>query len=113
MKKNIRKAKVDIEISLNENNIAETISWLASDHGNDYFDAKSMILSMWDGEKKEALSIDVWTKDMTVQEMKFFIFQILLKLNEVIKKSTGEEKLSLEMQSFIKRFGVLSEVIKK
>jgi len=68
---------------------------------------------MWDGEKKEALSIDIWTKEMTVQEMKFFTFQILLKMNEVIKKSTGDEKLVLEMQKFIKKFGIMMEVLKK
>tara|TARA_B100001250_G_C19763566_1_gene773618 strand:+ start:1350 stop:1691 length:342 start_codon:yes stop_codon:yes gene_type:complete len=113
MKKELKKAKINIEIELNENNIAENISWLASDNGDDYIDSKSMILSMWEPEKKEALSIDIWTKDMTVQEMKFFTFQILLKMNEVIKKSTGDEKLVLEMRKFIKKFGVMAEVIKK
>ena len=112
MKKQLKKAKINIEIELNENNIAENISWLASDSGQDYIDSKSMILSMWDGEKKEALSIDIWTKDMTVQEMKFFTFQILLKMNEVIKKSTGDEKLVSEMQKFIKKFGIMMEVLK-
>ncbi len=112
MKKQLKKAKINIEIELNENNIAENISWLASDSGQDYIDSKSMILSMWDGEKKEALSIDIWTKDMTVQEMKFFTFQILLKMNEVIKKSTGDEKLVSEMQKFIKKLGIMMEVLK-
>ena len=112
MKKQLKKAKINIEIELNENNIAENISWLASDSGQDYIDSKSMILSMWDGEKKEALSIDIWTKDMTVQEMKFFTFQILLKMNEVIKKSTGDEKLVSEMQKFIKKFGIMMDVLK-
>jgi len=113
MKKQLKKAKINIEIELNENNIAENISWLASDSGQDYIDSKSMILSMWDGEKKEALSIDIWTKDMTVQEMKFFTFQILLKMNEVIKKSTGDEKLVSEMRKFIKKFGIMMDVLKK
>tara|TARA_S200000501_G_C20719394_1_gene697770 strand:+ start:303 stop:644 length:342 start_codon:yes stop_codon:yes gene_type:complete len=112
MKKQLKKAKINIEIELNENNIAENISWLASDSGQDYIDSKSMILSMWDGEKKEALSIDIWTKDMTVQEMKFFTFQVLLKMNEVIKKSTGDEKLVSEMQKFIKKLGIMMEVLK-
>ena len=74
MNKELKKAKINIEIDLNENNIAEKISWLASDNGQDYIDSKSMILSMWDGEK-EALSIDIWTKEMTVQEMKFLLFK--------------------------------------
>ncbi|OUV54853.1 MAG: gliding motility protein GldC [Flavobacteriales bacterium TMED113] len=113
MKKQLKKAKINIEIELNENNIAENISWLASDSGQDYIDSKSMILSMWDGEKKEALSIDIWTKDMTVQEMKFFTFQILLKMNEVIKKSTGDEKLVSEMRKFIKKLGIMMDVLKK
>jgi len=113
MKKNLKKAKINIEIGLNENNISETIKWFASDYGDDYHNAKSMMLSMWDGEKKETLSIDMWTKDMTVQEMKFFIFQTLLKMNELIKKSTGDEKLVLEMKRFIKQFGTMSNILKK
>ena len=113
MNKKLRTAKINIDIGLNENNVSEIISWTASDYGEKNHNAKSIMLSMWDGAKKETLSIDMWTKDMTVQEMKFFIFQTLLKMNDVIKKSTGEDKLVIEMEKFIKKFGVLSEVIKK
>tara|TARA_B100001250_G_C19757462_1_gene770825 strand:+ start:456 stop:797 length:342 start_codon:yes stop_codon:yes gene_type:complete len=113
MNKDLKKAKINIEIGLNENNISENIAWFASDYGEDYNNAKAMMLSMWDGERNETLSIDMWTKDMTVQEMKFFIFQTLLKMNELIKKSTGEEKLVIEMERFIKKFGKISDVLKK
>tara|TARA_Y100001968_G_C19346312_1_gene712220 strand:- start:725 stop:1063 length:339 start_codon:yes stop_codon:yes gene_type:complete len=111
--KKIRKAKVNIEIGLNENNIAETISWLATDYSAEFNKARAMILSMWDGEKNEALSIDMWTKEMTIEEMKFFVFQTLLKMTELIKKSTGEEELALEMRKFVKKFGSISGIIKK
>ena len=113
MNKNIRKAKINIEVGLNENNVAETISWLASDYGADFVDAKAMMLSMWDGGKNETLSIDMWTKDMTVEEMNFFIFQTLVKMKQLIKKSTGEEKLALEMESFIRKVGLITNIIEK
>ena len=40
MNKELKKAKINIEIDLNENNIAEKISWLVSDNGQDYIDSQ-------------------------------------------------------------------------
>ena len=113
MKKTNKKASVNFEIQLDQNNIPEKISWNATDGNNQINQAKAVMISIWDGKEKSSLKIDLWTKDMMAEEMKFFTFQILLKMNEVIKKSTGDEKLVFEMQKFIKKFGIMMEVLKK
>jgi gliding motility-associated protein GldC len=34
--------------------------------------AKAIMLSIWDSKVKESMRIDLWTKDMPVDEMKIF-----------------------------------------
>ena len=80
MKSKERKANINIEVLLNENNLPDQISWFASDSkkSNDF--AKAFMLSFWDPKLKNSSNIDLWTKEMTMEEMKFFIFQNLLKM---------------------------------
>ena len=112
MKKNNRKAKIDIEIGLNENNIPELMLWSATDTQNNQNSAKAFLLSFWDAETKNSFNIDLWTKDMTVEEMKFFIFQNLLKMSSILHRSTGDEELVQVMKDFSKKFGKMANVIK-
>ena len=79
MKKKQRKANIDIQISLNENNIPEQISCKATDTNNNQSNAQAFFLSFWDSDTKNSFNIDLWNKDMTMEEMKFFVFLNLLK----------------------------------
>jgi gliding motility-associated protein GldC len=112
MKKTNKKASVNFEIQLDQNNIPETISWNATDGNNQINQAKAVMISIWDGKEKSSLKIDLWTKDMMAEEMKFFTFQILDSLSETYQKSVGDEKISVEIKEFAKRIGKLSKVLK-
>ena len=112
MKKNDRKATINIEVQLNENNIPELISWVATDEKNDKKNAESFFLSFWDTETKNSFNIDLWTKNMTMEEMNFFIFQNLLKMSNILERSTGDERLVKKMKDFSKNFGKMANVIK-
>jgi len=62
--------KIDIEVELDEKNIPENIRWSATDlQGYDEANCRAMILAMWDHQRKDTLRLDLWTKDMTVDEM--------------------------------------------
>lgn len=75
-----KKSEINIEVILDENRIPEEIYWSADD-GNIYKEeSKAMLLSMWDSKKKETLRIDLWTKDMPVDEMKKFFHQTLVAM---------------------------------
>ena len=112
MKKKQRKAKIEIQVSLNENNIPEQISWKAADTKNTQSNAEAFLLSFWESGTKNSLNIDLWTKEMTVEEMKFFIFQNLLKMSNILERSTGDESLTQIMKEFSKKFGKMADVIK-
>ena len=49
---------------------------------------------------------------MTMEEMKFFIFQSLLKLSSILERSTGDENLVKKMKEFSKQFGKMANVLK-
>ncbi len=40
--------------------------------------AKAFLLSLWDGADKDRPAIDLWTKDMMVDEMEDFFYQTLM-----------------------------------
>ena len=56
-------------------------------------EAKAFLLSVWDHETKNALRIDLWTKDMPVDDMKMFFYQTLLAMSDTFMRATQDEKM--------------------
>lgn len=110
-----KKSKIEIEITLDEDNVPEDISWKASDdpQHRDFESVKGMFLSLFDGEKKNTLKIDLWTKEMQVEEMDKFVFQILSTMTDTYVKATNNKELGGAMQQFVRYFGEKTAVIKK
>lgn len=95
---------ISIDVALDENRIPERISWSAEEGGIINEQAKAFLLSVWDSGNMESLSIDLWTKDMPLDEMKIFFHQTLLGLRETYFKATQDEKMSATMQDFCDYF---------
>ena len=112
MKKKQKIASINFDVHLDDNNIPELIKWCATDSGSEVRPAKAIMLSIWDGVDKSSLKIDLWTKEMMAEEMKFFIFQILDSLSESYLKSVGDEKIAEEIKKFAKKIGKMSDVLK-
>ena len=66
--------------------------------------ANAMLLALWDGEARNAMRIDLWTKEMTVEDMNDFFFQTLLTLADTYKNATGNKDLMAEMKMFAREF---------
>ena len=63
-----RTSQIQLNVTTDANKVPTAIRWSASDAGIADAEAKAFALSVWNG--REALSIDLWDKDMTVEEMK-------------------------------------------
>ena len=97
--------KIDIEVELDEKNIPENIRWSATDlQGYDEANCRAMILSMWDHQRKDTLRLDLWTKDMTVDEMKIFFHQTLVTMADTLENSTNDDRISGDMRDFCDYF---------
>ena len=68
-----KKSDIVITIELDENKIPEKMSWSAKDGGVENQETKALLFSSWDSVNKETMKIDLWTKDMPVNEMNVFI----------------------------------------
>ena len=95
---------IKIDVSLDENKVAEKIKWSAPDGGVKNKDAKAMFLSFWDSEKTETLKMDLWVKEMPVDEMKIFFYQNIVSLGETYYKSTNDDKNYSAIKKFSKEF---------
>ena len=67
------RSSINIDVILDAERVPEQISWSASDTTAEAArKAKAMMLAFWDGADKTALRIDLWTKEMMVDEMADF-----------------------------------------
>ena len=66
--------------------------------------AKAMLLALWDAEARNAMRIDLWTKDMTVEDMNDFVFQTLLTMADTYKGATGNRELMADIKTFAREF---------
>ena len=62
--------------------------------------AKAFLLSLWDGQEKTALRIDLWTKDMMVDEMEDFFYQTLVTLADTYQRATQYGDLAEDIKVF-------------
>ena len=96
---------ITIDVHLNENKVPENISWKASESTiEDAQKAKAMMLAFWDGAEKTALRIDLWTKDMMVDEMADFFYQTLMTMADTYGRATKYNDEMEEMKKFAKDF---------
>jgi gliding motility-associated protein GldC len=95
---------ITINVELDENKIPEKLKWSAKDGGVDMEEAKAIFLSVWDHTNKESLRIDLWTKDMPLDEMKIFFHQTLSAMADTFQRATNDEKMSATMKDFCDYF---------
>ena len=100
----LHKSQITLTVGLDENRVPEELTWSAEDGGVSNEEAKAMLLSIWDSKNRESLKIDLWTKDMPVDEMKIFFHQTLVSLADTFMKATQDEKMTATMKDFCDYF---------
>jgi len=105
-------SEIKLTVGLDENRIPEVLTWSAEDGGVVNEEAKAMLLSVWDSANQESLKIDLWTKDMPVDEMKVFFHQTLVSLSDTFMKATQDEKMTATMKDFCDYFAEKLELKK-
>lgn len=105
-------SEIRFNIELDENRVPEKLTWSAQDGGVQAQEAKAIMLSIWDSKAKETMRIDLWTKDMPVDEMKIFFHQTLVAMSDTFKRATDDEKMSDTMKDFCDYFAEKLELTK-
>ena len=107
-----KKTKITIDVNLDENNIHEEMRWTAPDGGVSDMDTKAMLLSFWDSENQETLKMDLWVKEMPVDQMQLFFHQTLVSLSDTFYRATQDEKMTATMKDFCDYFAEKLELKK-
>jgi gliding motility-associated protein GldC len=101
----MQQSTITIDVGLDANRVPEQISWKATESSADKArKAKAVMLSFWDGADKAALRMDLWTKEMMVDEMGDFYFQTLMTMADTFERATHKKELSADLKKFAESF---------
>lgn len=106
-------SKITFTVGLDENKVPEQILWSAEDGGINNEESKAIMLSVWDAKQKDTLRMDLWTKDMPIDEMKQFFHQTLVSMANSFERATDDQKMSASMRDFSDYFAEKLELVKK
>ena len=96
---------IAIDVTLDDQKIPHQILWSASQSSSEEKqDAKAIMISFWDGKERAALRIDLWTKEMMVDEMADFYYQTMMTMADTFDRATHQQELVGEMKDFAKQF---------
>ena len=95
-----KKTQIIIDVELDENKVPEQISWSAKDGGISNMQSKAILLSFWDSKKQETFKMDLWVKDMPIDQMKLFFHQTFLSMSDTFYRATNDEKMTAVIKDF-------------
>lgn len=110
----MKTSEIKFTVEVDENKLPVNINWEATDiEQKGKNNCKSIMLSMWDPKENKTLKIDLWTKEMTTDEMKIFFHQTLVSMANTLERATGEETMAGDMRDFCEYFAEKLQLIKK
>ena len=110
----VREAEIKLRIKLDDKNFPEEIKWEATDSGFDgEKSTEAILLSLWDAENKNTLSIDLWTNNMLVDDMSFHFYQTFLKMADTYQTASTNAEAGEMIREFAYKFAEKLELTKK
>ncbi len=101
----MQQSTITIDVLLDPDKVPSQINWSATASTADEAQkAKAMMLAFWDGAEKTALRIDLWTKEMMVDEMADFFYQTLLTMADTYQRATRNEEQVNDIRNFARDF---------
>ena len=111
--KSLKKEKFSIDVLMDENLIPEDLQWNSSQENGQSEKASAALIYLWNAQKNETFSLDLWTKKMSIEEMNKMMFQTIMTLANSYEKATSEDQLANAMRDFGEFFGEKTEILPK
>lgn len=100
----MKKSTIQFTIQLDSSNKPERIEWEATDKPDaGLSETKSISIALWDHQQKNTMRIDLWAKDMPVEDMRKFYIDCIGGLSQSVLSSTGDEFMASEMNALCDR----------
>ncbi len=107
----VKTSDINIHVGTNANNVPVRMMWSAADGNIDKKEATAMLLSLWDPKDKNTMKIDLWTKDLSIEEMKQFFHQTLVTMADTFEKATGEKNIVEDLRDYCYHFAEKMEIL--
>ena len=104
------KQTLKFEVELDENHLPVNMKMNASDSAGSEDSIKALMLSAWAAKTKETLRIDLWTKDMPVNEMFIMYHQTMMGMANTLEKATGNDKLAGALKDYCEFFAEQTKI---
>lgn len=102
----MKKSDIIIRVELDERNHPEKIHWQAEGSGMQGMNpCKSIMLSIFDKADSGTLRIDLWTKDMRVDEMQQFIYETMQSMANTYQNATNDKEAADKLRAMATQFG--------
>lgn len=101
----MQESNINIRVVLDENKVPEKLFWKADDAENTQEkEMAAFFLTLWDPKENNSMRIDLWTKEMLVNDMFQFFYQNILFMADAMRRATGEEEVAMNMEDFAEFF---------
>ena len=105
-------SKIIFNVTLDNERVPEKITWTATDSGMDGVKpCNTMMVSMWDPAEHTTMRIDLWTKDMMVEDMKRFFFENFMTMADTYMRATNDAEGSKDIKRFAEGFGKKAGIV--
>ena len=105
------KQTLKFEVELDENNLPNSIKMLEKKSSNSSINLKALMIAGWDAKRKETLRVDIWTKDMPVNDMFIMYHQNMMGMATSLEKSTGQNKLANALRDYCDFFAKETKIL--
>ncbi len=98
--------EIHLRVQLDNDHLVDSIHWEATDKPADASPKiKCFSLAIWDQEQRGTLRLDMWDKEMTMEEMNAFVVQAIGGLSELMANATGNEAAAVKIAEFAHALG--------
>ena len=100
----MKTTQITFKVTVDENHLPLKIEGDAPDSGNKS-ECKSVMIALWDSNENNTLRIDLWTKEMSVEEMKKFYHQNIMTLTDTYIRATGDNATADSVKKYFTQVG--------
>jgi len=98
-------SNISIDVALDDDKVPQQITCKASaSTADEAQSAKAIMLSLWDGADRTAMRIDLWTREMMIDEMAHFYYQTIMTMADSFNRATKNADLVNDMKTFARDF---------
>lgn len=91
----MKSSELNFKIVLDDKNVPEKIVWDATDKPADAnSETKAIAVALWDDIQQNTMRMDLWTKDMNIDDMKRFCVNAIGGIADTLQSATNDGKMA-------------------